>query len=225
MAVGELQAGLELDGELCAIRTPSTIISRDIRRQFGSVVILRVQERKHLNLHGIGTIVVGTSRIKAGDLVGGADGDRAAARSTAILHAAACGEGCKSRDRSQRGDNLLVIHYGILSFYITYRLYRQERYNHKDEGVMLTRRFISGYFIPLSLGSDTLVFVATPCLSPPSLPREGKSQQMTNTWSSCRRATVCALPSLRHGIRHADHTGCIKQLTALIYQLVQRRNP
>ena len=116
VAVRELQALLELDGELGAVGAPGAVIGGDVRRQLGSVVVLRVQEREHLNLHGVGTVVVGASRIKAGDLIGRADGDGVASCGATVLHAAAGGQGSQSRDRSQSGDNFLAIHYGILSF-------------------------------------------------------------------------------------------------------------
>ena len=61
VAVRELQALLELDGELGAVGAPGAVIGGDVRRQLGSVVVLRVQEREHLNLHGVGTVVVGAA--------------------------------------------------------------------------------------------------------------------------------------------------------------------
>ena len=80
MAVGEFQAGLQLDGELGAVGVPGAVVGGDIGAQLGSVVVLCVQEREYLNLRGIGAVVVGACRIKAGDLVGGADGDGLACR-------------------------------------------------------------------------------------------------------------------------------------------------
>ena len=105
-----------IHGGLVYLVNSGAVIGGDVRRQLGSVVVLRVQEREHLNLHGVGTVVVGASRIKAGDLIGRADGDGVASCGATVLHAAAGGQGSQSRDRSQSGDNFLAIHYGILSF-------------------------------------------------------------------------------------------------------------
>ena len=111
MAVSELQAGLELDGEFGAVVAPGAVIGGDVRGQLGGVVVLGLQEREHLNLHGVGTVVIGAGRIEAGDLIGGTDGDGGAAcRGTAVLHAAAGGKGCDGRDGSERGDDFLAIH-------------------------------------------------------------------------------------------------------------------
>lgn len=94
MAVGEFQVLLELDGELGAVGAPRAVIRCDIGAELRGAVVLRVQEREHLNLHGIGAVVVGAGRIEADDLVGGADGDSGAAvlrAAAAVFHAAACG--------------------------------------------------------------------------------------------------------------------------------------
>ncbi len=115
MPVRELQSLLQLHGELRAIRAPRTVIRRDVRRQLRRVVVLGVQEREHLDLHGIGTVVVRTGRIEAGDLVGGADGDGVARGRAAVLHPAACGKRGEGRHGSHRSDDFLVIHDGILS--------------------------------------------------------------------------------------------------------------
>ena len=53
VAVGKLQAVLELDGEFGAVIVPGTVIGGDVRAQFGGVVVLGVQEREHLDLHGV----------------------------------------------------------------------------------------------------------------------------------------------------------------------------
>ena len=91
MAVGEFESGLQLDGELGAVGVPGAVIGGDVGAELGGVVVLCVQEREHLDLHGVGAVVVGARRIEAGDLIGGADGD-GVARAGLVLHAAACGE-------------------------------------------------------------------------------------------------------------------------------------
>lgn len=82
---------------------------RRYRAQFGRIVILCIQERENLNLHGIRTIVVRARGIHAGDLIGGADGDRGSARRIGVLHAAACGQRCDCRDGCDSRQNLAMI--------------------------------------------------------------------------------------------------------------------
>ena len=114
MAVGEFQTGLQLDGELGTVGVPGAVVGGDIGAQLGSVVVLCVQEREYLNLHGVGAVVVGACRIKAGDLVGGADGDGIACRGI-VLYAAACGKRCDGGHGYGGSHNLLSIHEEYLS--------------------------------------------------------------------------------------------------------------
>ena len=117
VTIGELQARLDLNGELSTVVTPSTVIRSNVRRQFRSVVVLRIQEREHVDLNGIGTVVIGAGRVNASNLVCGADGNdiRIPRGGTTILYAAACRERGQRGNRNSRSHNLLVIHYGILS--------------------------------------------------------------------------------------------------------------
>ena len=112
VAVGKLQAVLELDGEFGAVIVPGTVIGGDVRAQLGGVVVLGIQEREHLDLHGVGAVVVGAGGVQAGDLIGGADGDDVAGiggSGGVILHTAAGGQGCDGGHGDGGGQNLLGI--------------------------------------------------------------------------------------------------------------------
>ena len=91
VTVRELEAVLDLDGELLAVLAPRAVVGCDVRRKLGGVVILCVQEGEHLNLHGIGTVVVRTGRVERCHLVGGADKHTVLTRGIGgvVLHAAA----------------------------------------------------------------------------------------------------------------------------------------
>ena len=117
VTIGELQARLDLNGEFSAVAAPSTVIRSNVRRQFRGVVILCIQEREHVDLNGIGTVVIGAGRVNASNLVCGADGNdiRIPRCGTAIFYSAACRERGQRGNRNSCSDNLLVIHYGILS--------------------------------------------------------------------------------------------------------------
>ena len=136
MTVRELQPFLDLYGEFGAVIIPCTVIGGDIRAQFGRIVILCIQERENLNLHGIRTIVVRARGIHAGDLIGGADGDRGSARRIGVLHAAACGQRCDCRDGCDSRQKLAMILQGKYLF-LNYSPRRLHWRGHQDYGVIV----------------------------------------------------------------------------------------